>query len=255
MLICILAAVTAVGVVATAAFLFRKLDRDTDDPGPAGPTTGHAGSMLSSLFLLAFAISIVVPWTTADAARQNTYTESQSIVEAYWSAAALPAPTGRDVQTELRDYVRFVVDKEWRLMASESLSPEGWSRLDALRVRVTSLRPTGSDALEARSAIIDQLRDLSAARRQRGADANAGSPAGLLAITILTGLAVTVFPFLAGARPRGMAMVPLFAMAALLGVGIYLAFDISHVFAGALSVRPDAFLAALQEFQLIPGGS
>jgi hypothetical protein len=41
-------------------------------------------------------------------------------------------------------------------------------------------------------------------------------------------------------------------MAALLGVGIFLAFDISHVFTGALRVKPDAYTAAQQQFQQIP---
>jgi hypothetical protein len=254
MLVCALAVAAAVGIVAIAAFTSRKLDRDIEDREPGGPTAGHAGSMLSSLFLLAFAIAIVVPWTTADAARQNTYAETHAIVEAYWSAAALPAPLGNQVQSGLRDYVRFVVDKEWPLMRRESLNPEGWSRLDALRVQVAGLAPTSDRAAEARTAVLDQFRDLSAARRQRGADARATPPPGLLAMTLLTGVLVIVFPFLAGARPRGMTLIPLTAMAALLGIGAFLTFDISHVFVGALAVGPDAFLAALQEFQLIPSG-
>jgi len=254
MLVLILAVAASVGVVAIAAFLFRKLDRDIEDRDAKGPTAGHAGSILSSLFMLTFAIAIVVPWTTSDAARQNTYTESHALVEAYWSAAALPAPAGAQVQAGLRDYVHFVIDKEWPLMASSSLNPEGWSRLDALRSQVSGLRASNDHEAEARAAVLDQFRDLSGARRQRGADAKAAPPAGLLTLTVITGLIVIIFPFLAGARPQGMTVVPLTAMAALLGLGIYLAFNISHVFSGALAVSPDAFLSALQEFQLIPAG-
>src|SRR3954469_10677246 len=124
MLVSILMAVVAGGVGAIAALLFRTLGHDTDDRKPDGATAGHAGSMLSALFLLAFAIAIVVPWTTADSARENTYAESQAIVDAYWSTAALPTPINRQVQTELRDYVRFVLDREWRMMAGGRLSLE-----------------------------------------------------------------------------------------------------------------------------------
>ncbi len=52
-----------------------------------------------------FAIAEVVPWTTADAARQNTYDESRAIVQAYWSASGLPGPARDRVQNELRGYV------------------------------------------------------------------------------------------------------------------------------------------------------
>jgi hypothetical protein len=249
MLVCAFAVVAAVGLVAGSAFLFRKLAR-----GKTGDETssGHAGAMLSSLFLLVFAIAIVVPWTTVDSARQNTYTESQAAVETYWSAAALPAPAGAEVQAGLRDYVGFVVDREWPLMEAGRLSPEGSWRLDSLRTQVAALNVTDDDARGAKGTALDRLADLSAARRQRAADAKATPPAGVMLLTIVTGAVVVIFPFLAGARPRGLALVPMLAMAVMLGVGVYLAWDISRVFTGGLAVTPDAFTSALQEFQRIP---
>ncbi|MFC7387185.1 bestrophin-like domain [Sphaerisporangium rhizosphaerae] len=252
MLVSVLAVAAAVGVVAAAAFLFRKLDHGTDDVLPNGPAAGHAGSMLSSLFLLVFAIAVVVPWTTADSARQNTYTESRAAVETYWAAAGLPSPVGAQVQQQLRDYVQYVVQKEWPLMADGRLSLEGASRLDALRTQVAGLIVTGDDARAAKSATLDELKEVSAARRQRGADAQARPPAGVLPLTILTGSIVILYPFLAGARPRGKTLVPLFIMAGLLGFGIYLTWQISHVFSSGLSVGPEAFRSALDEFQRIP---
>ncbi|MEO3855514.1 hypothetical protein [Acrocarpospora sp. B8E8] len=253
MVACVFAIVTAVGVVALAAFLFRKLDRGSDDRDPGGPTVGHAGAMLSALFLLVFAIAIIVPWTTADSARQNTYAESQAAVEAYWAASALPFPTAGLVQTELRDYVGFVIDEEWRVMAKGNLSPEGSTRLNTLRTQVASLDTTGGATEDAKMAVLEQVQNLTSARRQRAADAQATPPTGILVLTVVTGLLVLLFPFMAGARPRGATLVPLLAMAALLGVGVWLTFDIVRVFDGGLAVRPDAFSAALQEFQRISG--
>lgn len=251
MLVLILAVVAAVSAVVAAAFLFRRSRHGVDDHDPGGATAGHAGSMLSALFLLAFAIVIVVPWTSADAARQNTQTESQAIVDAYWAAAALPAPYGAQVQASLRDYVHFVVADEWPLMKKGRLSPEGWARLDTLRAQVTGLNVTGA-AQDARTTLLDRLRDIAAARGQRSVDAKAAPPAGLLFLTVLAAFLVVAFPFLAGARPRGAALVPLGAMVAMLAVGLYLAFDIEHVFTGALRVRPGAYVTAQQAFPHIP---
>ncbi|WP_433174776.1 hypothetical protein [Actinoallomurus sp. CA-150999] len=252
MLVFTLAVVAAVGAVFAAAFLFRKSRHGTDDRGHSSTTAGHAGSMLSSLFLLAFAIAIVLPWTAADSARQNTQTESQAIMDAYWAAAALPAPAGTQVQASLRDYVRFIVDDEWKLMAKGRLSQEGWARLDTLRAQVTSLQVSGTAAETARSTVLDRIRDMSSARGQRAVDAKTQPPQGLMILTIITAILVCAFPFLAGARPRGMALIPAAAMTAMLTVGIYLSFDISHVFSGALRVKPDAFTTAQQEFPRIP---
>ncbi|WP_066361168.1 DUF4239 domain-containing protein [Herbidospora mongoliensis] len=249
----IVAVGSAVAVVALSAFLFRKFGAGSEDSDPGGPTVGHAGAMLSALFLLVFAIAIVVPWTTADAARQNTYTESQSAVEAYWAANELPAPAAAQVQAGLRDYVGFVVDREWPLMADGQLSAEGTTRLNTLRIQASGLVVDGDDQEDAKAAVVDQISQLSSSRRQRAADAGATPPTILLALTVVTGLIVLVFPFLAGARPRGMALLPMLAMAGLLGVGIYMVFDIIHVFDGGLAVMPDAFTSALAEFGRISG--
>jgi Protein of unknown function (DUF4239) len=252
MLVCILAVVAAVGVVVLAATLFRKFGRGADDSDPGGTTASHAGSMLSALFLLVFAIAIVVPWTTADSARQNAYTESRALVEAYWAASALPAPEGREVQADLRAYTDLVTTSEWRLIKKGHLSAEGTERLNAPRNRVLNLPVASDDQKDDRTAVLEQIQALDTARGQRAEDAQSRPPAGLLWMSVVTGLVIMIFPFLAGARPRGLTVVPLAVMAAMLGVGLFLAFDISHTFTGALKVEPDAYRAAQQQFQQIP---
>ncbi|MGI5169533.1 hypothetical protein ACQEU3_34800 [Spirillospora sp. CA-253888] len=247
----LLAAACAIGVVLVAAWLVK---RGTDDAAPDGPTTGHTGAMISALFLLAFAVAIVVPWTSADSARLNTYTESQAIVEAAWSAERLPEATGTTFQAGLSDYARFVRDSEWRMMADGRLSPDGWSRLERLRRAALALPAEEDEEKDSRTAMLDHIAQISTARHQRAMDAKTTPPAGLLVITLLTGFMVILLPFLAGARPRGMALVPLVLMAGLLGVGVYLCLDIMHVFTGALAVQPDAFTNVLAEMRRISSG-
>ncbi|GAA2449772.1 hypothetical protein GCM10010191_79400 [Actinomadura vinacea] len=248
----LIAAACAVGVVLVAGRLVR---RGRDDGEPDGPTVGHAGSMISAMFLLAFAVAIVVPWAATDSARLNTYTEAQAITEAYWSAERLPAASRDQARTGLLDYARFVRDEEWREMAEGRLSPGGWTRLDAVRRQVIALPvPDDDEIKDARTTFLGQVTAISAARHQRAMDARTTPPAGLLIITVATGLLVVALPYLAGARPRGMALVPLALMAGLLAIGIYLALDITHTFTGGLGVRPDAFTGAITEIQRISGG-
>ncbi|WP_336205412.1 bestrophin-like domain [Nonomuraea sp. LPB2021202275-12-8] len=254
MLAYVFSVLAAVGVVAIAALSFRLAGKGSDDHAADGPSAGHAGAMLSALFLLVFAIAIIVPWTTADAARQNTHAESRAAIDAYWAAADLPADAVAPVRTGLRDYVTFVVKDEWPVMGHGEMHAAGSARLDELRARVVELDGGTEDQQEARGAVLDRIGAISAARAQRASDAAATPPEGLLLLTILTGLVVVVFPFLAGARPRGAALLPLAAMAAMLGFGIYLTWDISYAFAGPLAVGPEAFSGALQEFARIAGG-
>lgn len=252
----ILAAACAIAVVVIASRLLRRTGRGSDDDAPDGPTNGHAGAMLSALFLLAFAIAIVVPWTNADAARSNTYAEAQALVETYWAAGRLDPADAARTRTEVASYAAFVRTSEWPLMRDHGrLSTDGWARLDRLR-RETIAVPfkDGDDSQDARNAVLDHLGEVSAARHQRAMDARVHPPTGLLVITVLAGLVVLLLPILMGARPRGMALVPLGLMAVMLAIGVYLTLDVSHVFSGALAVHPDAFTAVSGEFGRIAQG-
>ncbi|WP_019633307.1 DUF4239 domain-containing protein [Actinomadura atramentaria] len=250
----LLAAACAVAVVFLAGRVARRLRLGSEDAAADGPTNAHAGAMLSALFLAAFAIAIVLPWTSADAARLNTYAEGQAIVEATWSTQRLPAPERDRLRGELLAYARFVRDREWPRMEHGRMDAAGDAALDRLRRAVIAV-PTGNDELkDARSALLDQIAQIAAARHQRSMDVRTAPPGWLLAITVVTGIVVLLLPFLSGARPRGWALVPLGIMAGLLGVGVWLAIDISHVFSGALAVGPDAFTGAIAEIGRIGTG-
>lgn len=249
-----LSILAALGVVGLTALVFRLTKKGSEDSEPDGASAGHAGAMLSALFLLVFAIAIIVPWTTADAARQNAQAESQATIDAYWAAADLPGTAQQTVRTALRDYVTFVVRDEWPLMAEGRMDPVGAARLDAMRARVGGIDAKTDEDKDARDTVLDHVAAISTARAQRAVDAAATPPQGLLFLTVLSGVLVVVFPYLAGARPRGMAMLPLLAMAAMLGFGTYLTWDIARAFAGPLAVGPESFQGALQEFSRIAGG-
>ncbi|TMR04983.1 DUF4239 domain-containing protein [Nonomuraea turkmeniaca] len=249
-----LSILAAVGVVMVTALMFRLFRRGGEDRDPGGPSAAHAGAMLSAMFLLVFAIAIIVPWTKADAARQNTHAESQAAIDAYWAAQGLPGDAVRQVRVALREYVIFVVRDEWPLMAQGRMDPVGAARMDELRGRVSDLEVSGEDEEEAKGELLEHIGAISTARAQRAADAAATPPDGLLFLTVLTGVVVIVFPFLAGARPRGLTIMPIVAMAALLGFGTYLTWDISRAFDGPLAVGPEAFQGALQEFVRVGGG-
>ncbi|QFG19859.1 DUF4239 domain-containing protein [Actinomadura sp. WMMB 499] len=254
MIVYFASAACAVGVVALASMLVRRTRRATDDADPDGPTVSHAGAMLSALFLLAFAIAVIVPWTTADAARAGTYAETQAISETYWAAARLP-PAQRDgVRSGLRAYVDTVRDPEWDLMADGRLTPAGWTLLDRVRRDVIAFEADDDELREARAGVLDHLGQITEARHQRAMDARTEPPAGLTVVTVVTGVVVVLLPFLAGASPRGATLVPLALMAALLAAGTYLTIDIARPFEGALAVGPEAFVELRAELQRIDGG-
>jgi hypothetical protein len=224
----------------------------TTDAAPDGPTASHAGAMLSALFLLVFAIAVIVPWTVADSARQNTYAEANALVEASWKAGGLPPADAAATRAALRGYTQFVAADEWRTLRHDRLDQRGWTQLDQLRATLTRLPLKNDDQQQARDDVVGELQTVYAARRQRAVDASASLPRGVLALTVLAAVLVLVFPVVSGARPRGWVWAPYGLMAISVGVGVYLVFAINHTFAGPLGVDPTAFTSALQELGRIP---
>ncbi|ROO89783.1 uncharacterized protein DUF4239 [Actinocorallia herbida] len=229
----------------------RHDDAPLDD-APDGPTAGYAGAMLSALFLVVFAIAVIVPWTVADSARQNTYAEAQALTEAFWAAGDLPETDALMVRGALREYTAFVADAEWAPMAEGRLDEAGWAELDALRHDLGELPLKDRDQIDARDAVDEQLTTVFAARRQRAVDAGAPLPFGVLVLTVVTAGLVLAFPVLSGARPRGRVRLTYLLMALAMAVSVYLVFSINHTFTGPLGVGNDAFRTAQQEFARVP---
>jgi hypothetical protein len=248
---CVLGAVCGIALVGVASFLAARFGRHDEDRKPDGVSGGQAANMIRAFFLMAFAIGLILPFTRTDSARQNTYAEAQSLVEAYWNANRLPADQADLVHSGLRDYTTFVINQEWPVLAGGQLSQQGWTMLDDLRSHVMSLSYTQKPASDGLAAVLTNLSNVYAARRQRAVDAAASVPQALVAFAIATGFLVILFPFLAGVRPLGRAVLPLLITAGLVGAGMFLVVDDQHIFSGGIPVQPQAFRSALTEMQRI----
>jgi hypothetical protein len=248
---CVLAAIAAVALVAVVDIVAARMGRGKIDSAPDGVSGSHGGAMIKSLFLMAFAIGIVVPWTTNDTARQNTYAEAQAIVEAYWEANRLPTVEATTVHNDLLNYTNFVISDEWPVMASDKLSQQGWSMLDSLRGNLMAHDYSEKLFSDADSSVLNQVTSVYAARRQRAVDAAASLPEAVVIFAGITGLLVVLYPFFAGVRPHGKAVAPILLTAALIGAGLYLVVDNNHTFSGGIAVHPEAYQSALTEMQRI----
>ena len=251
-LLTVFAAIAAMLLVSLTAYLHHKYGKGKQDAHPDGPSVSHARSTLTSLFLLVFAIGVILPWTSANAARDNTEAEAHALTEAYWSAGMLPADVAAKVRAGLRDYTQFVADKEWPVMASGRLSETGWDKLNALRSQLAAVRFPDLAEQTVQADVLGQLRVAYQTRHQRAADAGRTLPTAVLVLTVLTGVLMIAFPYLSGARPHSMALTSILIVTGLLAVGIFLVFyDDQGAFAGGLAVKPDAFVDALHDYQRI----
>lgn len=209
------------------------------------------GSALLSTFILVTAFLIGGSWSTYNADRQHTYDEARSTTVAFWLAGKLPAADAAHAQAALTAYVNTVIGTEWPELGNGQTSTTAWAELDQLRSSVAAMHPADAIAAKKLGDLAASLDDVYQKRAVRTADVNYGIPILIYVALILAALLLLAYPPLVGmtANTRNAALLAGFG--AMVGLGIYIVFDLSHPYSPPASISPTAFKLALERFAQI----
>jgi hypothetical protein len=245
----------AVGVIAAIGLVacFSRTERSKS--GNYNPQAlSVIGSALLSTFILVTAFLIAGSWATYNADRQHTYDEARSATVAYWLAGKLPAADAANARQGLTNYVDMVVKDEWPLMGEQQSSNATWSELDQLRTTVAAMHPADAAGEKKRADLAAALDDLYSKRSIRVADANYSMPGILYAALIVAALLLLAYPPLVGMTGNVRNVTLLAGFGAMIGLGIYIVYALSHAFAQPLAISPNAYKQALDRFAQIASG-
>ena len=176
--------------------------------------------------------------------------EAGAIRELYWSAEGFPLAPQTALQADVRSYARTVVDHDWPQMVHGTLDDRSEQQLITMNNLVLRLDPQDAAASNAQLTATTQLATLFSTHDQRGTDAAARLPQGLIAGVIATSLVVGAFPFACGISATKRSVVLAAVQAALVGVGIVVVFQLNHVYSGPLAVSPAPIQAVLQQITI-----
>ena len=131
------------------------------------------------------------------------------------------------------------------------LSEAAWTTLDDLRAGIAALKPADAAAETARDDLASALDDLYARREVRTADVDYRFPTLLYVVLIIAALLVIGYPTLVGISAETRNVLLLAGFGAMIGLGVYIVFDLSHPFGRPLELHPTAFQLALDRFAQI----
>jgi Protein of unknown function (DUF4239) len=245
----VFSAAAGVAVATGCYFALGRTDRSKAGHNPQALSV--IGSVLVSSFVLVTAFLIAGSWSTYNADRQHIYDEARSTTVAYWLAGKLPTAEGAQVRSSLVDYVHQVTTEEWPLLAKGRTSEAAWTTLDNLRTTVAALKPADASAETARDDVASALDDLYARRQVRTADVNYTIPSLIYAALIVAALLLIGYPTLVGMTANTRNVLLLAGFGAMIGLGVYIVFDLSHPFGQPLELHPTAFQLALDRFAQI----
>ena len=204
-----------------------------------------SGSMLQAVMVfygLAVALIAVSVFETYSDVSAIVSREASELSALYRDASSYPEPTRRQLQTELRDYTRYVIDTAWPAQRSGEVALHGVAMLNRFQATMTQFEPAteGQRALHAEA--LRAYNQLVEARSMRiDAAMNTGLP-GVLWVVVLAGAAIglmaTYFFKVEDVRLHA-AMVAL--LAAFIGLVIFMIMAFDRPFRGDLGLEPNPY--------------
>ncbi|WP_405536640.1 DUF4239 domain-containing protein [Streptomyces sp. NBC_00075] len=138
---------------------------------------GFVYAEIGVIYAVVLAMVVVGVWETRSQAHENTYTETNTLLQLTWYSSSLPQPDRTRLGTLVERYTGTVIDDEWPLLAEQRDDPAAWQQFTEIRSLVNTQEPeTGADQVRALEAVA-QLGDGPPRARQRGGDGGRTRPA------------------------------------------------------------------------------
>jgi AcrR family transcriptional regulator len=204
---------------------------------------------MSMFYALVLAFVIVAAWESESSARQNVGAEAAELRTIYLLADHLPAASRQETHRLALAYAETVVDTEWPAMDHHHGSPQAQDLADELNVAIANFSPQTNQDQEIYGQLLDRFHDFYAARLARLAEAADTIPVAMWIGLIAGGVVTVGFTLMFGMRralPQQLMTVLLTATMAYL---IYLVYDMTNCFDGAIKINPDALRESIALFK------
>lgn len=213
---------------------------------------GFVFAQVGVVYAVVLAMVVVGVWEARSRAHENTYTETNALLQIAWYSRTLPKAEGDRLAGLTERYTTRVIRDEWPLLAEQRDDPVAWRQFTEIRALINEREPaTGADEVRYDGALaaVAQLGD---ARRERVNEAaTAGVPLLLWAALLIGALVTLAFVYLFGMESLRTHTLVVFALALTMGVMLLIVYEFDYPFSGPLKVGPTAFELALERMRQI----
>jgi hypothetical protein len=236
-LICALfVGVTWLGIVAVHPILRRRLHGDE----PSNEAIIFSAANFGLFYAVLLGLLTVATFQSTKDVLSTIDREASNLSTLYSAAGGYPDPLRAQLKGELRDYARYVIDKDWPAHRRGVVLEGGEHRLEAIRQTVLSFEPTTKTQEVLQDEMQRYLDAMGVAREQRLSAVTAAIP-GLLWYLVLIGALFTIV-FVWMLHMNFVSQFVLGGITALfLGIMIFLIYSLDRPLRGAVSVSPDSF--------------
>jgi Protein of unknown function (DUF4239) len=235
LVVAVIVALSLGGFVAARRVLPPQTNAENDVAAAVLATIGVVYGILLALIAVA-------AWNNYTDAGDATAREADALADMFRQFGGYPEPAQQRLRARVRDYVDVVLSEEWAAVQHQRVSERAMRLRDALAREWAGFEPRTERDRVLHDATGRELTAFLDARRARLASGRAGLPAPLWTVVVLGALITIGCTYFLRVEDERVQLLMISALAATLGLVIFLILALDHPLWGTQGLTPDAFL-------------
>jgi hypothetical protein len=210
---------------------------------------GFISAVVGVIYAVVLAFVAIVVWEQFGEAEATVRHEANAVSDVFRGSLGYPEPLRRRIRDRALEYVRAVIDEEWKLQARGHVSPEARKIVEALQKDLLEFEP---GTLREQVVHAEQLRHMNALldqRRLRFAHGESGIQPVVWVVILLGGALVASYACFLGTENVRAHLAMTAVLGASIGLVILLIVALDYPFRGSVSIGPEAFERVRQDME------
>jgi len=203
---------------------------------------------LGTIYAVLLAFAVITVWEKFHDAEAAVTQEAGAVTALYRLSRSLDPDARARVQGELARYLRIVVADDWPAMARGKRSRDATGALSGIYDAVLADEPSNSRGEAVLAAMLDQLDQVTQARRTRLSLASGIVPGAVWLVLFVGAVLTVVFTFFFGTANLRAQTWMTAMLTLMLAMSLLIVMLLDHPFAGDVRVTAEALERVLEDF-------
>lgn len=189
--------------------------------------------------LIAFVVFVI--WNKMETTNSRIEGEANNLLNLYYDASAFPDTIKTDIQSTIREYVKRVVNEEWKSLSYGKRDEDATKLFIKLNKIFLSIKTDQVSNAEVLTQSMNNMQEMREYRRHRLLSSRQNMPDMLWLVLILSSVILVAFTFFFSVKNI---LINNIMMSLLVFVNVlilYLIFVLDNPFVGYDAIKPDAF--------------
>jgi hypothetical protein len=196
---------------------------------------------------LAMGLIAVATWEDFTGIDSMVGKEAADLASLYRDLDGYPQPFRGQVEAQLRDYTRFIIEQDWPAHRQGKTREDGTVLLDGVENTIMGFEPRGEREKLVHAEVLRSLDAVVEQRRLRLEAVSTGLPVSLWSVVLIGALLNIALTYLFWVENRTLHALLVAALAIFIALLVFLTAAMDNPFRGEFSVSPDAIHDVLDQ--------